>query len=224
MFLLVSRPGFWWRIITLEPFVAYMSSPLNRHPVERFTADDTRNGSTQRPTKKSPLNNKVSVFSVNPVRKFRQRNSLTGALERKYLEEFTFRTAVTIIDRRGPIRDTGSWCKPQPDTFSKFTFNLFNLRTSFFEYLEMLKTNFTETVIKDFVQTYGPITVKNLKNRTGFPKCVINSILYKNPHYIKTERSPSSLRNKKPIWRFRVLSPLEVKMSTESNSNAAPSP
>jgi hypothetical protein len=88
----------------------------------------------------------------------------------------------------------------------------------------MLKTNFSETVIKDFVQTYGPITVKNLKNRTGFPKSVINSILYKNPHYIKTDRNPTSCKNKKPIWRFRVLSPLGVKTPAESNSNAAPSP
>ena len=201
-----------------------MSSPLNGHPVECFTTDDTWYGDTQRPTEKSPLNNKISIFSVNPVRKFRQRNSLTGTLERKYLEEFTLTTAVTIVNRGGPIRDTGSWYTPQPDTFSKFTFNLFNLRETLLYYLEMLKTNFTETVIKDFVQTYGPITVKNLKNRTGFPKCVINSILYKNPHYMKTERSPSSRVNKKPIWRFRVLSPLEVKTSDESNSNAAPSP
>jgi hypothetical protein len=88
----------------------------------------------------------------------------------------------------------------------------------------MLKTNFSETVIKDFVQTYGPITVKNLKTRTGFPKSVINSILYKNPHYIKTERSPTSCKNKKPIWRFRVLSPPKDETLYENQSHAAPSP
>ena len=101
----------------------------------------------------------------------------------------------------------------------------------------MLKTNFSESAIKDFVQTYGPITVKNLKNRTGFPKSVINSILYKNRHYMKTERSPSSYRNKKPIWswsdkkvplpetrKFRVVSSLETETIYDNQSHAASSP
>jgi len=36
----MSRPGFWRRIITLEPLVSYVGSPLNRHAVESLTAYD----------------------------------------------------------------------------------------------------------------------------------------------------------------------------------------
>ena len=84
----------------------------------------------------------------------------------------------------------------------------------------MVNPTLVEKVLKDFVRKNGPITTKSLVQKTGFKKCIVNSVLHKNRHYLKTERSPLSYRNKKPIWswsdekvplpeavrKFRVLS------------------
>ena len=53
---------------------------------------------------------------MNPVRKFRKRNTLTGTFEYKLFYEFALGAAMTITLHVGPIRDTGSWYKPRPDT------------------------------------------------------------------------------------------------------------
>ena len=53
---------------------------------------------------------------MNPVRKFRERNTLTGRLDCKLFYEFALGAAMTITLHVGPIRDTGSWYKPRPDT------------------------------------------------------------------------------------------------------------
>jgi hypothetical protein len=99
----------------------------------------------------------------------------------------------------------------------------------------MVKPNFAETVIKQFVQSNGPLSVRNLKNRSGFPKSVINSILHTNRHYLKIEQSPLSSRNKKVIWKWsdvkvplpqkiRVLSPPKVEtLYEDKDKDAAPS-
>jgi hypothetical protein len=59
-----------------------------------------------------------------------------------------------------------------------------------------------ETVLKDLVQSHGPVTVRYLKQKTGFKKSIINSVLHRNRHYLKVERSPMNYRNKKPIWSW----------------------
>jgi hypothetical protein len=97
----------------------------------------------------------------------------------------------------------------------------------------MVNPNFAETVVKTFVQSNGPLSVRNLKNRTGFPNSIINAILHKNRHYLKIEQSPMSSKNKKVIWKwsdvkvplpvkFRVLS--SPKVETLEEANAAPYP
>ena len=98
----------------------------------------------------------------------------------------------------------------------------------------MVNPNFAETVIKTFVQSNGPLSVRNLKSKTGFPKSIINAILHKNRHYLKIEQSPISSKNKKVIWKwsdvkvplpvkFRVLSSPKVE-TLESVNHAEPSP
>jgi hypothetical protein len=59
-----------------------------------------------------------------------------------------------------------------------------------------------ETILKDLVQSRGPVTVRYLKQKTGFKKSIINSVLHRNRHYLKVERSPMNSANKKPIWSW----------------------
>ena len=81
----------------------------------------------------------------------------------------------------------------------------------------MLNPTLTYNTIKDLVQTYGPMCVKNLQRKTGYPKSVINSILHHERHYLKVERSPLSFKNKKPIWSWsNVEVPLPQKIRVVS--------
>lgn len=117
MSLFLGRSGFRrTRVGTSVPCVTYVRAPLNRHSIECFATQDTRKRCAQNPTKQSSLNNKIPIFTMNPVRKFRRRNTLTGTLNYKLFYEFAFSAAMTITLHVGPIRDTGSWYKPRPDT------------------------------------------------------------------------------------------------------------
>lgn len=87
----------------------------------------------------------------------------------------------------------------------------------------MVNPNLVETVVKEFVQKYGPVSVVNLKKKTGFKKCWINSILHKNSHYLKVEKTPLSLKNTRPVWswsdekvNFRVMSTTKVSSPAEN--------
>jgi len=106
--------GTW--IGTPVPRVTYVRAPLNRHSIKCFATYDTWERGTQNSAHQSPLNYKIPVFTMNPVRKFRRRNTLTGRLRRKMFYEFALGTTMTITLHVGPIRDTGSWYKPRPDT------------------------------------------------------------------------------------------------------------
>lgn len=66
----------------------------------------------------------------------------------------------------------------------------------------MVNPKLAEKSVKEFVQTYGPIGIKNLKRRTGFKKAVINSVLHENRHYLKVENSPLSNKNTRPVWSW----------------------
>ena len=117
MSLFLCRSGFRRRRIGAPvPRITYVCSPLNRHSIKCFTTYDTRERGSQNPIKQSSLNNKIPVFTMNPMRKFRRRNTLTGRLNCKLFYEFAFSAAMAITFHVGPIRDTGSWCKPRPDT------------------------------------------------------------------------------------------------------------
>jgi hypothetical protein len=88
----------------------------------------------------------------------------------------------------------------------------------------MVNPKLAETAIKTFVQSNGPLSVRNLKRRTGFPKSIINAILHKNRNYVKIAQSPFSSKNKKVIWKFRVLSPpKDATLQDDKPKDAAPS-
>ena len=117
MSLFLGRSGFWGtRVGAPVPRVTNMSTPLNRLSIKCFTTQDARKRGTQNPAKQSSLNNNIPIFTMNPVRKFRKRNTLTGTFEYKLFYEFALGAAMTITLHVGPIRDTGSWYKPRPDT------------------------------------------------------------------------------------------------------------
>jgi hypothetical protein len=104
------------RVITAVPRITYVRTPLNRHSIECFTTQNTRERGSQNPIKQSSLNYNIPIFTMNPVRKFRKRNTLTGTFKCKLFYEFALSAAMTITLHVGPIRDTGSWYKPRPDT------------------------------------------------------------------------------------------------------------
>ena len=58
-----------------------------------------------------------------------------------------------------------------------------------------------EKIISELVEIYKNVTIKYLKNRTGYKKSIINSILHKNRHFVKTLRNPLG-KNTKPIWSW----------------------
>jgi hypothetical protein len=117
MSLFLGRSGFWGgRVCASVPRVTYVCTPLNRQPIECFAAQDARKRGSHNSGHQSPLNHKISVFTMNPVRKFRRRNTLTGRLRRKLFYEFALGATMAITLHVGPIRDTGSWYKPRPDT------------------------------------------------------------------------------------------------------------
>jgi hypothetical protein len=68
----------------------------------------------------------------------------------------------------------------------------------------MVNPTFAEKTVRDLVQTHKSVTVKYLKNRTGFKKSVINAILHKNRHYAKTLRNPHG-NNTRPIWTLQKI-------------------
>ena len=117
MSLFLGRSGFWGgRVCASVPRVTYVCTPLNRQPIKCFAAQDARKRGSQNSGHQSPLNHKIPIFTVNPVRKFRRRNTLTGTLDCELFYEFALSAAMTITLHVGPIRDTGSWYKPRPDT------------------------------------------------------------------------------------------------------------
>jgi len=89
----------------------------------------------------------------------------------------------------------------------------------------MVNPKFAENTIEEFVKNFGPIGVRNLSLKTGYKKPIINSILHKNKKYQKIYQSPLSTRNKKTIWKFRVMSPVDVPKDDvdESKDGAPPS-
>jgi hypothetical protein len=77
--------------------------------------------------------------------------------------------------------------------------------------LTMVNPGLAEKVVQEFIQKNGPLTIRTLKQKTGFQKCVLNSILHKNRHYKKVLRNPLG-RNTRPIWSW---SDTEVSLPTK---------
>ena len=75
----------------------------------------------------------------------------------------------------------------------------------------MVHPSVAEKAVQEFVQKNGPLTVKSLKTKTGFQKCVINSILHKDRHFKKVLRNPLG-KNTRPIWSW---SETEVPLPTK---------
>jgi len=90
----------------------------------------------------------------------------------------------------------------------------------------MVNPKLAEKTIEEFVKKFGAIGAANLRNRTGFKKSVINSILHENRHYQKIEHSPLSSRNTRPVWKWseeKVPLPVKIRVFSRVTTVEEPS-
>ena len=61
--------------------------------------------------------------------------------------------------------------------------------------------------MEEIVKARGPLTAHRLAQLLGIKRSNVNAILHTNRHFVKTERSPFSHVNARPVWTW---SPVEV--------------
>ena len=77
----------------------------------------------------------------------------------------------------------------------------------------MVDPVWAENTVQAVVKEFGPISTKRIVARTQLKKCIVNAILHKNRHFNKTEFSPMSTRNTRPVWNWSsVKVPLPEKI------------
>lgn len=54
----------------------------------------------------------------------------------------------------------------------------------------------------ELVKTRGPITAHRIAHIMNLTRSRVNAVLHTNRHFVKTERSPYSHVNAKPIWTW----------------------
>ena len=66
----------------------------------------------------------------------------------------------------------------------------------------MVDPVWAENTVQQVVKEFGPISTKRIVARTQLKKCIVNAILHKNRNFNKTECSPMSTRNTRPVWNW----------------------
>ena len=87
----------------------------------------------------------------------------------------------------------------------------------------MVVPSVAESLVKQTVQSFGPIGTKRIVARTQLKKSVVNAILHRNRHYDKIEQSPFSTKNKRSVWKWsdeKVPLPAKIRVVKKSDTDA----
>ena len=84
----------------------FRSFPLNRLAFENLATDDTWKRGSVVPIVKNTLHNEVTILAMDPVGQTGRLDAFTTSSRLKSAQGLAFRTAVTIIENLGHIRDS----------------------------------------------------------------------------------------------------------------------